>query len=197
MPLLSSSLSLLPSHPAFVPFSSFLFPERFAPRLRRLCFPVFFFSLSLSALYRPHLPKGGQICCSDRLPSYASRSIAQTFRSRVRFTISNNTLSKRARMTPSSASVFAMSDSDVAFKPAAEAGPRSTIRDASGGGSVRGVSCDVAGTDQFGEEQRCRSSGGRRHATGPREADAPCPGAARIGAASGETSCARGAHVRY
>lgn len=197
MPLLSSSLSLLPSHPAFVPFSSFLFPERFAPRLRRLCFPDFFFSLSPSVLYRPHLPKYGQIFSSDRHSLSTRRHLTKTFRSRVSFTITHNTLPKRAGMTPFFASVFAISDSDVALHAAAEAGTRSTIIDASGGGPVRGAPRDVAGTDQFGEEQRCRSSGGQRHATGPREADAPCPGAARAGTAFGETSCARGARVRY
>ena len=203
MPLLSSSLSLLPLPPAFRPFSSF----RFADDLR--VFRFFGFSLFSSGLYpfprsqngsppvtgRSTFPYGGQIFGSGRRPSSGPRHLTKTVRSRVSFTISHNTLSKGAGMTPSSASGFAISDSDVAFKPAAEAGSRSTFSTASGGGPVRGVPRDVAGTDQFGEGQRCRSSGGRRHATSCLGTNAPR--AARAGAAFGETSCARSARVRY
>lgn len=204
-PFLSSSPSLLSSDPACVSFSSF----RFADDLR--VFRFFGFSLFSSGLYpfprsqngsppvtgRSTFPYGGQIFGSGRRPSSGPRHLTKTVRSRVSFTMCDNTLSKGAGMTPSSASVFAMSDSDVALHAAAEAGSRSTFSTAAGQGPRRGVPCHGAGTDKFGEEQRCRSSGGQRHAAGPREADAPCPGAARAGTAFGETSCARSARVPY
>ena len=193
-------LSLLPSVWVSLagPFRLFPFSMRTAPPT---AFRLFLFTpfLALTRFHRIWLAGRSRHIWwrTDQQPSYASRSIAQTFRSRVSFTMCDNILSNGAGMTPFFASVFAMSDSDVALHAAAEAGSRSTFSTAAGQGPRRGVPCHGAGTDKFGEEQRCRSSGGRRHATGRLGTDAPCPGAARAGTAFGETSCARGARVPY
>lgn len=81
--------------------------------------------------------------------------------------------------------------------PPMVAGSGSTIIDASGGGPARGAPRHGAGTDKFGQTERCRFAGDRRIAAGRIGTAAPCPGAARAGAAVGETSCARGARMQY
>ena len=161
MPLLSSSLSLLPLPPAFRPFSSF----RFADDLR--VFHFLGFSLFSSGLYpfprsqngsppvtgRSTFPYGGQIFGSGRRPSSGPRHLTKTVRSRVFFALGRIRLSTLASLMPSFASVLATSDSDVALN-ARKAGPRSTFSTAPGHDPRRGAPCHGAGTDKFGQARR-------------------------------------------
>jgi len=160
MPLLSSSLSLLPSHPAFVPFSSFRFPERFAPRLPAplcllflLTFSKITKSVFLSSFFKfrilPSPPSRGRTDVLNFCPRPATFRVSALMQQRQTGRFS--TISRRDhRAAPQIRLGRVIRSGYIALNAAAESGSRSTIIDASGYTPTRGAPCHGAGTDQFG-----------------------------------------------